>query len=234
MNETFGRLVPGDWTHVERYPYAAVLDATVDSVERTLPLPGYRAKYDQGREGACVGFASSWLMSIFNRRFYDARWLWNAAKTIDEWPWTNPGDQHGTSVRAAMDVLRTQGHSRVLAGRTYAPAPAEGILTNRWATTVDEVRSSIATGAPVVLGCRWYANFDAPQPNGRGHWIGRGDLGRVRAGHAVCIYGASDRAQAVRIVNNWGHRYPLVQMPYETLARLLDEEGEATLVTDRR
>ena len=40
--------------------------------------------------------------------------------------------------------------------------------------------------------------------------------------------------QAVGIVNNWGTRYPLVMMPYETLGRLLDEQGEATLVTDRR
>jgi hypothetical protein len=233
MNETFGRLVPGDWTHVERYPYSAVLDATVAAVERTLPLPPYRLAYDQGREGACVGFAASWLMSIFNRRRYDARWLWDAAKRVDEWAWTNPGDQHGTSVRAAMDVLRQHGHSRVFRGRTHPPAASEGILANRWATTVDEVRTSIASGAPVVLGCNWYTNFDTPQRNGRGHWIGRGDLGRVRAGHAVCLYGASDRAQAVRVVNNWGTRYPLVQMPYATLERLLREQGEATLVTDR-
>jgi hypothetical protein len=235
MSEPTGRRVPQDWTHVERYPYSAVLTSTTDRVERSLPLPAYRVAYDQGREGACVGFASSWLMSIFNRRFYDARWLWNEAKEIDQWPFTNPGDQNGTSVRASMDVLRTLGHSRIYRGRTYEPATSEGITTNRWATTVDEVRTSIAAGNPVVLGCNWYVNFDAPElDGGRRHWIGRGDLGRVRAGHAVCIYRASDRMQAVGIVNNWGTRYPLVMMPYETLGRLLDEQGEATLVTDRR
>jgi hypothetical protein len=233
MSETCGRLVPGDWAHVERYPYAAVAPATVARVERALPLPAYRARYDQGREGACVGFASSWLTSIFNRRFYDARWLWNTAKGIDEWPWTNAGDENGTSVRAAMDVLRTSGHSRIFRGSSRGPDPADGILTNRWATTVDEIRTSIAAGAPVVLGCNWYLNFDAPQLERGRWWIGRGALGHVRSGHAVCIYRASDRMQAVGLVNSWGDRYPLAMLPYETLARLLDEDGEATLVTDR-
>lgn len=103
-----------------------------------------------------------------------------------------------------MDVLRTSGHSRIFRGASRGPDPAEGILTNRWATTVDEIRTSIASGAPVVLGCNWY----------------------VRSGHAVCM-------QAVGFVNSWGERYPLAMLPYETLARLLDEDGEATLVTDR-
>ena len=235
MSEMLGRRVPQDWNHVERYPYSAVLSGTTPRVERSLPLPAYRRAYDQASEGACVGFASSWLMSIFNRRAYDARWLWNEAKQIDQWAFTNPGDDNGTSVRAAMDVLRTLGHSRVHGGRTHAPALSEGILTNRWATTVDEVRTSIADGNPVVLGCNWYVNFDQPKLDGGSrHWIGRGNLGSVRAGHAVCVYRASDRMQAVGIVNNWGTRYPLVMMPYETLGRLLDEQGEATLVTDRR
>jgi hypothetical protein len=49
----------------------------------------------------------------------------------------------------------------------------------------------------------------------------------------VCIYRASDRLQAVGIVNNWGERYPRVLMSYPVLERLLQEYGEATLVTDR-
>ena len=233
MPETLGRLVPADWRHVERYPYAAVAPATPAAVERTLALPGYRARYDQASEGACVGFASSWMMSIVNRRFYDAPWLWNSAKAVDDWPDTNPGDDRGTSVRAAMDVLRAQGHVRIFRGRAAPPSLAEGIAENRWATTVDEVRTSVAAGTPVVLGCHWYRNFDAPQHDGGAWWIGRGDLGTVRAGHAVCIYRASDRHQAVGIVNSWGRRYPPVLMPYATLERLLGEQGEAALVTDR-
>lgn len=32
------------------------------------------------------------------------------------------------------------------------------------------------------------------------------DLGGIRGGHCVCVYGASDRRQAVKFVNNWEPR----------------------------
>jgi hypothetical protein len=228
-----GRREPSDWKHVEKYPYSALAPAPVDTIERTLELPRYRPVYDQEREGACVGFASSWMMSILNRRLYDPRWLWNRAKELDEWPDTRPGDNNGTSVRAAMDVLRAEGHSRIFRGQTRPSALAEGIVANRWATTVDEIRTSIAEGTPIVLGANWYVNFDKPVRRGAEWWIGQGPLGVRRGGHAVCIFRASDRRQAVGIVNNWGSRYPLAWMPYTTVEQLLGEHGEATLVTDR-
>jgi hypothetical protein len=230
-----GRRVPPDWKHVEKYAYRSIAPRAVDRVERCLSLPEYRAKYDQQREGACVGFASSWMMSILNRRYYDARWLWNEAKTVDQWPSTNPGDNNGTSVRAAMDVLRAKGHVRLVRNHPDGPLVGDGIQTNRWATTVDEIRTAIAGGTPVTLGINWYTNFDTPERKGLNWWIGANpkSIGRIRGGHAVCIYRASDRLQAVGIVNNWGPKVPLVLMPYATLDRLLDEDGEATLVTDR-
>lgn len=105
--------------------------------------------YDQGAEGACVGFGSSRMMTFFNGKLYLARWLWDKAKLIDEWSDTTPGDDNGTSVRAALDVLRTQGHVPYV--DKYAPLqtnwqerdklvgkPAEGITANRWITSIDD------------------------------------------------------------------------------------------------
>jgi hypothetical protein len=43
----------------------------------------------------------------------------------------------------------------------------------------------------------------------------------------------SDRRQAVRLVNTWGLSYPYVWIPYRVVDRLIDEDGEAALVTDR-
>lgn len=145
--------------------------------------------YDQGREGACVGFGCSRMMSLLNRKRYDSRWLWNVAKEVDEWVETRAGDDNGTSVRAALDVLRTQGH------KPWTPSarvkPEEGISANRWAKTVDEV-------------------------------------------HAVLQNGVGDRLGAVAILNSWGKSYPhVVWMPDAVLQRLIDEEGEVGLVTDR-
>jgi hypothetical protein len=105
--------------------------------------------YNQGDEGACVGFGVSRMMTFFNGKLYLARWLWDKAKEIDEWSDTVPGDDNGTSVRAALDVLRTQGH--VVWKNSYESLqtnwqgrdqlvgkPAEGIAANRWITSMDD------------------------------------------------------------------------------------------------
>lgn len=107
--------------------------------------------YDQGAEGACVGFGASRMMSFLNDgQLYLARWLWDRAKEIDEWPETNPGDSDGTSVRAALDVLRTKGHVRFypLSLPAYQtdwqlraglePKVGDGIAANRWITSIDD------------------------------------------------------------------------------------------------
>jgi hypothetical protein len=231
-----GRYIPDDWEHVERFPlttaipgapvpvtmgtnwYSAFDDPVQDSrgrwwvgrgplgsirgghaycLEPGDPINGgdfqdtigwYRF-YDQGREGACVGFGASRMMSLLNRRRYNARWLWDRAKERDQWPETNPGDNEGTSVRAAMDVLRGLGHTP---SGVDTPRVEEGIAANRWARTVEQVNAALQSPA-------------------------------------------NERMGAVRLLNSWGKAgYPhRVWMPMEVLARLLDEYGEATVVTDR-
>ncbi|MDQ3541612.1 MAG: hypothetical protein M3440_13095 [Chloroflexota bacterium] len=238
MKNGLGRrpLPDGDTAHLEKYPIRQLLPTTVTPVERTLALPyHYRPKYDQGSEGACVGFASSWMMSILNRRFYDAPFLYHEAQKIDEWEGT---DYSGTSVRAGMEVLRSVGHKFLHDHpHEHAPLIEDGIHEYRWATTVAEVRTCIAAGVPLTLGIDWMSAFDTPVRKSDGsYWIGEGDLGRVRGGHAIACYGASDRRQAVKLTNSWGKSWPLVWMPYATLQRLLDGiafQGECAIVTDR-
>jgi hypothetical protein len=246
MEKPLGRRVPSDFTHISKYPYSAVAPQTVTTVNRTLELPAWHWKHNQGSEGACVGFAASMMMAITNEQqarsaktppyvhLYNSRWLWNEAKRVDEWDDTNPGDDNGTSVRAACDVLRTIGHVRIKRRIEQPAALDQGIKTNRWARTIDEIRTSIANGLPVTIGVNWYSSFDQPEQEFMNRWyIGQeDDLGYIRGGHAVCIYGAYDGLQAVKIKNSWGKDYPLVFMPYKTLQRLLREDGEATLITD--
>jgi hypothetical protein len=109
---------------------------------------GWYDFYDQGSEGACVGFGCSRVMSLMNRKRYAARWLWDRAKEIDEWSDTNPGDDEGTSARAALDVLRTRGHVRDAVSNRELEAPAraslkpvlsEGIQANRWIRSIDDL-----------------------------------------------------------------------------------------------
>jgi len=141
--------------------------------------------YNQGTEGACVGFATSRLMSHLNRVRYDARWLYKEAQKVDYWPGE---DYQGTAVSAAFDVLRDRGHRM----QTWVePRVSAGISANRWLTTVDEVHQVIDLPLAVKLG-------------------------------------------AVPLMNSWGLAFPRVTwMPDETLALLLEREGEAGVVTDR-
>lgn len=256
-----GRREPTDFEHVEKYPFSAVAPVTVAAVERVLRLPWWGFSHDQGKEGSCVGHGVTMERAITNiaqaqllgllrtGRRYDPIDLWNEAKKIDEWDDTNPGDDNGTSVRAAYDIAREKGLCRVTfmrMGPEGVPVPfrplsrdrAEGIERNRWARTTDEVRTAIAGGVPVAIGVGWYTNFDRPvskasPAGGTEMWIGEGSLGRRRGGHCVCLYGASDERQAFKLKNSWGPEYPLVWMPYDTLQRLIDEHGEVAIVTDR-
>lgn len=98
--------------------------------------------YDQGNEGACVGFAVSRMMTLLNRRRYRAVFLYHAAQQIDEFADTPP--EQGTSVRAGCDVARKQGLWRYRAGVTTGPHPHDGIAENRWARSVEEVAACLS------------------------------------------------------------------------------------------
>ncbi|GAA3824493.1 MULTISPECIES: hypothetical protein [Amycolatopsis] len=246
LDGRLGRYIPDDWRHLENYPITALPEVDRPSAvpvvigvnwyeafdeperdERSGEIfighrrdlgairgghcvclePGgspdtddwYRF-YDQGSEGACVGFGWSRCMTLLNKGLYAARWLWDRAKERDEWPQTNPGDDEGTSVRAAAEVLVAAGHvdwqedfARDDSGERagYEPDVADGILAFRWATSAAEV-------------------------------------------HQVLANSRADELNAVPILNSWGGNYPhRVWMPDEVLDRLIGEDGEVAIPTDR-
>lgn len=96
--------------------------------------------YDQGFEGSCVGFSESRAKSLVDRTRYGGRWLYKEAQKIDEWP----GESYeGTSVRAGLEVMRTQGHRRLIGGELQTLRSTDGISAYRWASSVDEIHSII-------------------------------------------------------------------------------------------
>lgn len=241
-----GRRKPTNWEHVDKYPFSAVAPSTVDNVERTLVLPYWHWIWDQGSQGACVGFGTSMMLTIINEaqarlrgltpstRRYQPWWLWDRAKEIDEWDDSNPGDDSGTSVNAATTILRTRGHRLYYYGTLRPESLKQGISANRWARSIDEMRTAIANGMSISIGIDWYSNFDNPVQRANGeNWIGGGNLGSIRGGHCVCIYAASDKRQAFKVKNSWGRDYPLVWLPYTRMEDLLWDDGEVALVTDR-
>ena len=127
---------------------------------RTDPL-GWWDFYNQGNEGACVGFSESRMMSLYNRTRYDARWLYKRAQETDDWPGEN---YSGTSVRAGMNILRLEGHKRPAQD---GPVGGAGIAAYRWLTTVDEILTVIAMPLARTLGAvpllnswgKWYPHI---------------------------------------------------------------------------
>jgi hypothetical protein len=153
--------------------------------------------YNQGFEGACVGFGTSRSISLVNREKYNAWWMWNRAKMVDEWPDTNPGDDNGTSVRAAMDILRLNGHVKWRTGMDhdeqgrYPADYTKGIQANRWARNMDDVLDALGSDRYKKMGL-------------------------------------------IPFLNSWGRDYPhIVWSPVETWDRLLKEDGEFAIITDR-
>ena len=240
-NIKFGRLEPPRYDHVYNYPY--VVEAAVETVNKLLPLPDLVRFYNQMNTNGCVGYSCSWMMSILNEKRYDAIWLWNMAKELDRLPETYPGDNNGTTLEGAMRGLHKYGHVPYYKGRRGEwkkkshPSPSEGILSYRWATTVDQVRTSISEGIPVELGISWHEDFTTPVVRDGLFWIGvtqNWQWSRLLGGHGICLYGAYDAMEAFYLINTWGpDKFPFLCIPYDSLQYLLNSGGEAVLVVDR-
>lgn len=245
-----GRRVPEDFEHVSRYPLLALLADPTDELaippagtEKGLGLPWWWKQHDQGSEGSCVGFGCSAMTSITNHRQrylntgqnityrYASRWLYQEAQLVDDWGDTPP--EEGTSVRAGCEILRARGHRRVQRGVLGPENVANGISTYRWATNHNEVRAAIYGNLAVAIGVNWYRAFDAPFTKNGEKWISIPPANTIRGGHCVCLYRMSDRREAFRMMNSWNGSYPPVWISYADLDRLLSEEGEVVVVTDR-
>lgn len=96
--------------------------------------------YNQGVEGACVGFGCSRAASLYHRHQFDAWWLYDQARILDGDP-----SEEGAQVRSGLEVLRTKGH-RVAKGvenlrveTDEAVEASNGIKAYRWASTTDDI-----------------------------------------------------------------------------------------------
>jgi hypothetical protein len=189
---------------------------------------------DQGREGACVGYA--WTHEALstpvrveltklahrpaNIQHPDslARWIYREALKIDEWE--GEADE-GTSVLAGAKIMKNR----------------LGVLKEyRWAFSIDELVDGIISTGPAILGIPWLDEmYEAP--NG----VLRAE-GRIVGGHAILAYGYSmndpriNGENGVLLHNSWGEDWGVKgnAIIRETeLAQLLAHRGEACIPTKR-
>lgn len=210
------------------YPVRAVIRSAVKPKDK-LWTPG--PILDQGREGACVGFA--WAaegmaepIPVDLQRLRAntptvpnlyARFLYGQARYIDQWA----GEAYeGTSVLAGAKAAQNM---RTL--RTY-----------RWAFSTQDVIDSVIKKGPVVIGINWY-NGMYEAPNG----ILRRS-GALVGGHALLVVGFKVNSEKIPgqstfiLQNSWGNSWGingLAEITVADLDALLRENGEACVPVSR-
>lgn len=166
--EQDGRVL--DWRpqyDVRSRAYAAAPEDAEPPTDGILWRPG--RVLDQGREGACCGFAAAAELAATPQRVPRvtngyALGVYREAQRIDQWPGEN---YSGTSVLATMKALRNRG--------LYG-----GFL---WSFTVAQFAVGLRKG-PGVIGVEWRAgNYSTD----RDAVIRPG--GNVVGGHALCVLG---------------------------------------------
>jgi hypothetical protein len=235
----FGRKIPKDRSYEDKYSLKSLSYKIPFKVNKSLRLPKNLIPfYDQGEYGACVGFSASWQTSIYNSnllviRKYDGMWMWNQAKANDNDPSTNPNDDNGSYCWAAQWVLQKFGHERYGNKR---PTLGDGIKSYYWGKDSNDGRLAISQNKPFVLGINWYHSFMTPvfDSKTKRWWIGTStNLGAIDGGHAICAWEAYDNYEAFGLVNSWGKEFPLVLIPYKVVDRLMKEDGEMVMGTDK-
>lgn len=175
---------------------------------------------DQGREGACVGFA--WAHELLARPVCVpglndafARDLYQRAQKIDQWPGGSyPGANpfyEGTSILAGAKIAKELGY----------------IKEYRWAFGLDDLRLAVGFKGPAVIGINWYEGMFNPDAEGY-----LKPTGRIAGGHAILVYSNSERYKRFTVWNSWGRtwgRNGTAYISHEDMARLLSEQGEACI-----
>lgn len=219
------------------WAYQPTLAGLPDTLVNCAWVP---AILDQGKEGACTGFALSALINYLLtqrgvRRVVSPRMLYEMARCYDEWP----GERYeGSSARGAMkgwsrhgvveqkvwkDDMHGRGHldARIAQAALDHPAGAYYRIQHK---EVRDVHAALAETGIVYCTIMVHDGWDAPGPASVPLNAGKSAFklpvisrkGRAEAGHAIALVGYTRDGF---IVQNswgkaWGHR-GFALLPYE-------------------
>lgn len=210
----------------------------------TLPLRSYswrcNAWNDQGKEGACVGFA--WSHELAARPYeYPAdatvaRQIYNKAKFLDPWE----GEAYdGTSVLAGVQALQ----------ELLVNKKGEKLIEEyRWAFGIEDLVRALGYKGPAVLGVQWWSGMFTTDANG---FIK--PVGQIAGGHAILARGVKivkiDKSKPatwdnvdmdksyIILRNSWGQDWGLAgdaRISLRDMDTILQANGEACIPVHRR
>lgn len=182
--------------------------------------------FDQGQEGACVGFAMTHELSArpvevkhLSAEFARTKIYWGAQE-IDPWPGGSyPGaspQYEGTSVLAGVKILKKLGY----------------IESYRWAFGLNDLVLAVGYCGPAVLGLAWYDGMFEPHSCGYLHVEGE-----LAGGHAILCKGVDVANRTFTLHNSWGSAWGNggdALVSWDEMDRLLHEEGEAVIPMGRK
>lgn len=178
----------------------------------------YGPVLDQGQVGSCTGNAMA--QSLNSRPLngaagtylteVDALALYSLATQVDTYPGTYPPDDTGSDGLSVAKAAQQQGR----------------ITQYDHAFGLEHTLEALMSG-PVLLGTVWL--HDMFHPDSKGFVRA---TGAVAGGHEYVLLGVALASKYVTCLNSWSGAWGLngrFRMTFDTLAALLDQQGDAVL-----
>ncbi len=207
------------------------LPTEIDYTSKMTPVK------NQGREGACVGFAGIGIKEyqekidykLTNDNYIDLseRFLYEESKKIS-------GHREGTTLVACAKVLAKHGVCEDKFWKYISKKkqqPLTGAYHNalkfkielKWTriTNEKELKASLIKFGPVIIGVRvkknWYREVNGHIPNSS-------FFDKVLGGHAIALVGYNDKTKEYKFKNSWGANWGdngYGYLPYKEMKKTL-------------
>jgi hypothetical protein len=209
------------------YPIQALFPRAIEVTRKYWWANG--AWYDQGASGTCVGHGWAHFAEdspiTHKAEFVDPMEVYAEAVKRDPWQENDGPDWNfGTTVRAGAMAMQALGY----------------ISEYRWAFQMEEVRDTLLTLGPMVIGVDWFESMFDPVRRLDSAGISRlfidvNKSSGFAGGHCLLIDGVSVPGKFFRLKNSWGRTWGadgFAMLSFADLQVLLDRGGEACIARE--